>query len=125
MKKLDFNYFQGSTKDIPDKEDLFKSGIPEASKLRSMIYTLQRLFKTQVKDIKLSLIDDYCFRVDVGNKTTLFYIPGEQRLDLYDFGNLQTPLLVWFRKQVVINNLGPTLESLNVSSLFLPIISYL
>ena len=130
MKRLNYTYMGQEEKQIPDKEDLFKSGIPAASKLRSMITTIQRIFKTTGKNIKLSIIGSEWFKIEVyDSKRSLicmmYYNPVSSRLDLYDSPNLMSPMFVWNNRQCVIKNIGPTLGTLRVETLFLPIISYL
>lgn len=132
MRKLNFDYLVSQEKPVPDKEDLFKSGIPAASKLRSMITTIQRLFKTPGRNVNLSVVGDNWFKIYVHGGSTgsplvsvLYYNPDRARLDLYDAGDLQTPMLVWDNKQCVLKNIGATLETLKIETLFLPIISYL
>ena len=132
MKKINFNYIGQPEKFIKDKNDFYKSGIKEASKIRSIISTLQRLFITQNRDILLYIVGDSTYKIEIYgsgiNKSlisVLYYIPKEQRLDLYDGINLKYPLFVWSGKQCLIKNIGPTLETLKIENQFLPIVAYL
>lgn len=131
MKRIDFNYIGLSEKPVEDKEDFYKSGIKEATKIRSIIYTAQRLFMTQNRNVHLSIVGDSTYKIVIygsGRKSlisVLYYIPKEQRLDLYDGYDLRNPMFVWSGKQCVIKNISPTLEALKIETQFLPLVAYL
>ena len=131
MKRISYDYLGLPEKQIPDKEDFYKSGVKEASKIRSIIYTIQRLYVTQNKNILLSIIGDSCYKIEIygsGTKSLisiLYYLPKEQRLDIYDSSDLSSPMFVWSGKQCILKNIGPTLSNLKIESLFLPIVAYL
>ena len=132
MKRIKFDYIGLPEKPVGDKEDFYKSGLKEATKIRSIIYTAQRLFVTQNRNVYLSIVGDSTYKIEIygsGTKKSLisilYYIPKEQRLDLYDGYNLDSPMFVWSGKQCVIKNIGPTLEALKIETQFLPLVAYL
>ena len=91
---------------IENKEDFYRSGIKEASKIRNLITTGQRIFVVPSKGVSLYLLGDkdvYC--IDFIDKKSLvarlYYLPKEFRLDLYDGGNPETPIFMWKSKKCV------------------------
>jgi hypothetical protein len=132
MKKINYWYFGLPEKMVEDKEDFYKSGIPEATKIRNIITTAQRLFVTSSRNIILSIIEGGCYKINVYRSgteksliSTLYYIPKEYRLDIYDGGNLETPLFVWSQKQCVTRNIGVVLGALKVETLLMPLVAYI
>lgn len=117
-----------SLKLIEDKADFYRSGIPEALKIRNLISTCQRIFVTTSKKIDLYLVGDKdVYRLDIfGSKnmiSRLMYYPKQQLLELYDGKDVSIPLFVWKSKKCIQKNIPICLETLKVESLFLPILS--
>lgn len=115
---------------IEDKDDFYRSGIKEASKIRNLINTCQRIFVIPSKGVSLYLLgekDVYCIEM-VDNKSLvckLYYLPKEFRLDLYDGGNPWEPLMMWKSKKCVYKNIPISLGRVKAESLFLPLLSVL
>lgn len=132
MRRIKYWYFGLPEKMIEDKDDFYKSGIPEATKIRNIITTAQRLFVTPSRNIGLSIIEGGCYKISVygsGTKksliSTLYYIPKEYRLDVYDGEGLEVPLFVWSQKQCVVKNVGTVLGALKVETLLMPLVAYI
>lgn len=133
MERIKYWYFGLPEKMVEDKDDFYKSGIPEATKIRNIITTAQRLFVTSSRNISLSIIEGSCYKMCVygsagTNKSlisTLYYIPKEYRLDIYDGSGLETPLFVWSQKQCIIKNVGSVLGALRVETLLMPLVAYI
>lgn len=132
MIKPGFGYFRLPQKPIPDKQDFYKSGIKEAPKVRNLITTAIRLFVTNDKNIELILVGDDNYKVNVYSSgvnkyliCTLYYITKEQRLDIFDGSDPNTPTYVWIRKNCVMKNVPNILTAVKAETVFLPLISAL
>lgn len=132
MKRINYWYFGLPEKIVEDKEDFYKSGIPEATKIRNIITTAQRLFVTSSRNIQLFIIEGGCYKIRVyGSGTgkslisTLYYIPKEYRIDMYDGTSMESPLFVWSQKQCVVKNVGTVLSALKVDTLLMPLVAYI
>ena len=120
-------YLQLPQRFIEDKDDFYKSGIKESSKIRNLITTVQRIFVVSSKGINLYLLgekDAYC--IEIFDRKTLigklYYFPKEFRLDFYDGGDPYTPMFVWKSKRCIYKNIPVSLERLKVETLFLPLL---
>ena len=128
--RVDLSYLNLPGKLIEDKEDFYRSGIQEASKIRNLCTTCQRLFVTNSKYIDLYLLGEKdVYRIDVkDNKrmiAQLYYLPKQLRLDLYDGGNPESPLFIWKSKKCIQKNIPSCLEVVKIETVFLPLISIL
>ncbi len=131
MRQITYNYLGLEEKLVQDKNNFFSSGIPSISKLRNLVGTAQRIFITSSRNVRLYILGDgdsyYKIELLKSNKeliTTLYYIPGETRLDVYD-SDSSSPLFVWIRKQCMIKNIGSTLSALGIEKQLLPLIANL
>lgn len=112
---------------IQDKDDFYKSGIKEATKIRNLITTAQRIFIVSSKGVNLYLLgekDVYCVEI-FDNKSLickLYYLPKEHRLDLYDGSDPYSPMFVWKSKGCIYKNIPISLEKVRVESHFLPLL---
>ena len=127
---IDFSYLNLPGKLIEDKEDFYRSGIQEASKIRNLCTTCQRLFVTNSKYIDLYILGEKdIYKIDVkDNKrmiAQLYYLPKQLRLDLYDGGNPESPLFIWKSKKCIRKNIPGCLEVVKIETIFLPLISIL
>ena len=93
---------------VADKEDFFKSGLPEMSVIRSLINVASRLFKIPTTNIVLGVVDDvervYCLTlleatVHKYQFGKIYYLPLQKRLDIFD-NDPTTPLHTWVKKKI-------------------------
>lgn len=115
---------------IEDKNDFYRSGIKEASKIRNLITTAQRIFVIPSKGVNLYLLgvkDAYCIELLDNNSLVcrLYYLPKEFRLDIYDGRSSSEPLFMWKSKKCVYKNIPTVLDRIKAESLFLPLLSIL
>lgn len=118
---------------IEDKEDFYRSGIQEASKIRNLCTVCQRLFITNSRNIKLYLLGEKdIYRIDVFEGGTrgklisqVYYLPKQFRLDIFDGGNPGEPLFMWKSKKCIYKNIPVTLDTIKVENMLLPLISIL
>lgn len=130
MQIPSIHYLQLPSRFVKDKNDFYKSGIKEASKIRNLIITAQRLFIVSSKDANLYLLgekDIYCIELLDRNSLVckLYYLPKEYRLDLYDGLNKEVPMMMWKSKKCVYKNIPVSLDRVRSESLFLPLLSVL
>ena len=123
-------YLQLPQKLIEDKDDFYRSGIKEVSKIRNLITVCQRIFIVPSKGVNLYLLGDkdvYCIEMIDKNSLVckLYYLPKEFRLDLYDGGNQWEPLFMWKSKKCVYKNIPISLDKTKAESLFLPLLAVL
>ena len=109
MKAFNFAHAMMSATLVTDKDDFFRSGLPEMYSLKSLMNVASRLFKIPVNNVVLSVVDDatrvYCFTLLEANVNKLpfgkiYYLPLQKRLDLFDMEDLYTPLHVWVKKKI-------------------------
>lgn len=113
---------------IEDKEDFYKSGIKEASKIRNLVTVCQRLFITSSKGVNLYLIGEKdIYEIDLIDKNSLvckiFYLPKELRVDIYDGADPWNPIFMWKSKKCVYKNIPIIFDRVKSETLFLPLIS--
>ena len=124
------NYLRLPISIIEDKDDFYRSGIKESSKIRNLITTAQRIFVVPSKGVNLYLLgekDVYCIEM-IDKKSLvckLYYLPKEFRLDLYDGRNPWEPMMMWKSKKCVYKNIPISLDRVKAESLFLPLLSVL
>lgn len=124
------DYLGLPSKYIEDKDDFYRSGIPEASKIRNLITTCQRLFIAPSSGINLYLLGEKdIYAIEVFDHKTLvcklYYLPKQLRLDFFDGGDLSTPLFMWKSKKCVYKNIPISLDKTKAESLLLPLLSIL
>lgn len=128
---LNLGYLSLPEKYIENKDDFYSSGIPEASKIRNLCSVCQRIFVTRSQNINLYLLGDKdVYRIDVfGSDKSLvaqiYYLPKQQRLDIFDGENLSYPLFMWKSKKCVYSGTQKILRVLKTESLLLPLVSVL
>lgn len=118
---------------IEDKEDFYRSGIQEASRIRNLCTVCQRLFITNSRNIKLYLLGEKdIYRIDVFRSGTrgklisqIYYLPKQLRLDIFDGGNPGEPLFMWKSKKCIYKNIPVLLDTIKVENMLLPLISIL
>jgi hypothetical protein len=118
---------------IEDKEDFYRSGIQEASRIRNLCTVCQRLFITNSRNIKLYLLGEKdIYRIDVFESGTrkklisqLYYLPKQLRLDIFDGGNPGDPLFMWKNKKCIYKNIPVLLDTIKVENMLFPLISIL
>jgi hypothetical protein len=129
LPSLDYLYLPGKL--IEDREDFYRSGIKEASKIRNLCTICQRLFVTTSKKLNLYILGDKdVYRIDIHNKegrliAQVYYLPGQMRLDLYDGDDPRMPLFMWKSKKCVYKNIPVLLDTIKVETLLVPLISIL
>lgn len=129
LSNVNLRYLNLPTKWIEDKEDFFRSGIKEASKIRNLLSTCQRIFVTNSQNVYLYLVGEAdIYRIDIlGVKkqpiSHLYYLPKEYRLDIYDMNDPSMPMFMWKNKKCIMNNMPKLLEAVRVETLFLPLVS--
>lgn len=98
-----------NTTPVQDKDDFFRSGLPEMSSLKSLINVASRLFKIPTTNIILSVVDDatrvYCLTLLESSVQKLpfgrlFYLPLLKRFEIYDMENPNVPVHVWVKKKI-------------------------
>ena len=109
MANFDFSHALMNTTSIVDKEDFFRSGLPEMTSLKSLMTVASRVFKIPTTGIVLGVLDDmprvYCIslfesaslKVSLGK---IFYLPVQKRLEIYDLENSSVPLYMWIKKKI-------------------------
>ena len=115
---------------IEDKDDFYRSGIKEASRLRNLVTLCQRLFITSSKGVNLYLVgekDIYCIELIDKDQLVckLYYLPKDSRLDIYDGANPWEPIFMWKSKKCVYKNIPVIMERVKAESLFSPLLSAL
>lgn len=109
MAALDFSHSMMSATTVFDRNDFFRSGLPEMHSLKSLINVASRLFKIPSTNIILSVLDDvprvYCLTLLESSVQKLpfgkiFYLPLQKRLEVYDMENPNIPLHVWIKKKI-------------------------
>lgn len=125
------DYLSFPRKLIEDKSDFYNSGIQEASKIRNLCNTCQRIFVTSSKNINLYLVGEKdIYQIDVLNNkkgliTTIYYLPKQMRLDLYDGESNAVPLFCWKSKQCIFKNISILLDTIKIEKLLNPLLSIL
>lgn len=131
IPNLNFNYLSFPRKLIEDKKDFYNSGIQESSKIRNLCNICQRIFVTNSKNISLYLVGEKdIYQIDVFNNkkkliATIYYLPKQMRLDLYDGENDSMPLFCWKSKQCIYKNISILLETIKVENILSPLLSIL
>ena len=106
---MDFSHSMMSNTTVFDREDFFRSGLPEMHSLKSLINVASRLFKIPTTNIILSVVDDiprvYCLTLLENSVQKLpfgkiYYLPLQKRLEVYDMENPSVPLHVWIKKKI-------------------------
>lgn len=106
---FDFSHAMMSNTTVFDKDDFFRSGLPEMHSLKSLINVASRLFKIPTTNIILSVVDEiprvYCLTLLETSVQKLpfgkiYYLPLQKRLEVYDMENINTPLHVWVKKKI-------------------------
>lgn len=109
MAKFDFSHSYMNMSPVADKDDFFRSGLPEMVSLKSLISVSSRIFNIPTTNVILGVFEDlprvYCLDLleQSVNKTSfgrIFYLPLKKRLEIYDSENLNVPLYVWVKKKV-------------------------
>ena len=116
---------------IEDPNDFYSSGIQEATKIRNLCTTCQRLFSTTTKNMELYLLGDRdIYRIDVYNTgipkmlvAQVYYLPKEMRLDLFDGENPRVPLYMWKSKKCVFKNVPIVLDTIKAETMLVSLIS--
>ena len=127
------NYLGLPEKLIEDKEDFYRSGVQEASRIRNLCSVCQRLFVTNSQKIKLYLLGEKdIYRIDVCSSgvkgkliSQIYYLPKQSRLDIFDGGNPETPLFMWKSKKCVYKNIPILLDTIKVETILVPLLSIL
>lgn len=106
---LDFSHAMMPNTTVSDKEDFFRSGLPEMHSLKSLINVSSRLFKIPTTNIILSVVDEiprvYCLTLLGASVQKLpfgkiYYLPLQKKLEVYDMENPNIPLHVWVKKKI-------------------------
>lgn len=106
---LDFSHAMMPNTTVSDKEDFFRSGLPEMHSLKSLISVSSRLFKIPTTNIILSVVDEiprvYCLTLLETSVQKLpfgkiYYLPLQKKLEVYDMENPNIPLHVWVKKKI-------------------------
>lgn len=109
MAGFDFSHSQMNATTVFDREDFFRSGLPEMSSLKSLVNVASRIFKIPTSNIILGVLDDiprvYCLTLLETSVQKLpfgkiFYLPLQKRLEVYDMENTAVPLHVWVKKKI-------------------------
>ena len=117
---------------MSDKNSLYKSGAKKVDKVRSLINISKQLFIASDNNIKLSILgeDKNIYKITIIDElkkrliVTLYYIPNDNRLDLWD-PNEDKPIFVWKNKICILKNISEYLKKVNVEKLFSQLISIL
>ena len=124
---IGFSYLSLPQKYVENKEDFFRSGIAEVSKVRNLMTTCQRLFIANSKTTDLYLLGNDVYKILVYDHkqliATLYYLPKEYRLDLFDESD--KPMFVWVSKKCVYKSIPEFLSRVKAESLFLPLLAVL
>ena len=109
MKALNFSHVQLPTTPVQDKDDFFRSGLPEMPTIKSLINVTSRLFKIPTTHVILSVVEEiervYCITL-LDNSVQklpfgkLYYMPLLKRFEVYDMENINVPLHVWIKKKL-------------------------
>lgn len=127
---LSLSYLYLPTKYIENREDFYRSGIQEASKIRNLINICNRIFITKSTNINLYLVGDKdMYKVEVFDNKTLvciiYYLPKQMRLDIFDGSDTNSPVFMWKSKTCVQKNIPIIMEKVGADKLFLPLLSIL
>ena len=118
---------------VSDKQDFFRSTNPEISKLRTILSSCSNLFKVPQSNISIEVsnneVGNRVYKLNVNNRRdglicTLYYIPGQGRIDIFD-QDLSSPLIAWKNRRCVWKNYSKLLMVLNFDKLFQPLIAVL
>ena len=128
--QLSFDYMLNKYMLVSDKQDFFRTALPEISKLRTICSSCANLFKVPQTNISIAISKnegDKTYRIGVESKQAgiialIYYIPSEARLDIYD-SDPKTPLIAWKNRRCVFKNYSELLKVLNLDKLFQPLIT--
>ena len=131
---LDFSHAIMSDTAVLDKEDFFRSGLPEMHSLKSLISVSSRLFKIPTTNIILSVLDDaprvYCLTLlDTSVKKLpfgkIYYLPLQKKLEVYDMENPSVPLHVWVKKKIQFSRTSALQQRTETHKSFEPLVNTL
>lgn len=131
---LDFSHAMMPNTTVFDKEDFFRSGLPEMHSLKSLINVSSRLFKIPTTNIILSVVDEiprvYCLTLLETSVQKLpfgkiYYLPLQKRLEVYDMENPNTPLHVWVKKKIQFSRTSMLQQKTETHKSFDPLVNTL
>lgn len=131
---MDFSHSMMSNTTVFDREDFFRSGLPEMHSLKSLINVASRLFKIPTTNIILSVVDDiprvYCLTLLENSVQKLpfgkiYYLPLQKRLEVYDMENPSVPLHVWIKKKIQYSRTSMLQQKTETHKSFDPLVNTL
>lgn len=132
MAALDFSHSMMSSTTVFDKDDFFRSGLPEMHSLKSLINVASRLFKIPTTNIILGVLDDvprvYTLTLLETSVQKLpfgkiMYLPLQKRLEIYDMENPNIPLHVWIKKKIEFSRTSVLQQKTETHKSFDPLIN--
>lgn len=136
MAVVNTSYLMYPSHPVLDKDDFFKSGIPEAPVLRKLDTIIKQILVVNDKQITLNILGENSgYRFDVLGSGSLkqdftaqiYYVPKGKILDIYDHTTVGTgtPLVGFRNKKCMIRNFSVLLQTLHLEKLFNPLVSIL
>jgi len=121
---LSLSYLNIEFAEVADMNSFYRERLPEIPKIKSFINTLRLMFSLPLDRIQLFVGQgSRVYRIVMkDNKKNIFgwfvLMPIENRIDLFDYSNPETPLIQWKNKKAVTKNYDQVLINAGIEKVF-------